>query len=283
VVDVHEPRVLLDGLGILESPRWYDGRLWFADWTAHHVVAVDLDGRAEVVLRDGPPHPFCFELLPDGRLLVVSSSAGALLRPEPGGALVRHVALPAGQWNDIVVDGRGHAYVDEVGFDLMSGAPAATGSVAVVTGDGRVRRVADDLGFPNGMAVTADGSTLLVAESYRSRLTAFSIAQDGSLSDRRVWAEVEGSAPDGICVDAEGCAWYGDVPNRRCVRVAEGGEVRDVVDLDRGCFACMLGGPDGSTLFMVAAEWRGPAQMFEGPPSGQVLTAPAPAPHAGRP
>ena len=116
---MHEPRVLLDGLGILESPRWYDGRLWFADWTAHHVVAVDLDGRAEVVLRDGPPHPFCFELLPDGRPLVVSSSAGALLRPEPGGALVRHVALPAGQWNDIVVDGRGHAYVDEVGFDLM--------------------------------------------------------------------------------------------------------------------------------------------------------------------
>jgi sugar lactone lactonase YvrE len=133
------------------------------------------------------------------------------------------------------------------------------------------------------MALTPGDSTLIVAESYARRLTAFDVAADGGLSNRRVWADLGDGVPDGICVDAEGAVWFADVPNKRCVRVREGGEVLQTVEVDRGCFACMLGGADGRTLFIVAAEWRGPENMFDGPPSGQLLTVEAPAPHAGRP
>jgi sugar lactone lactonase YvrE len=143
--------------------------------------------------------------------------------------------------------------------------------------------VADGIAFPNGMLVTPDNSTLIVAESYANRLTAFDIATDGSLSNRRLWADLEDGVPDGICLDAENAVWYGDVPNQRCVRVREGGEVLRAVELDRGCFACALGGADGRTLFMMATEWSGPANMFEGPRTGQVLTAEAPAARAGWP
>jgi sugar lactone lactonase YvrE len=155
--------------------------------------------------------------------------------------------------------------------------------VAVVTPDGAARRVAGDILFGNGMAVTADDSTLIVADSYARSLVAFDIAADGGLSNRRVWADLGDGVPDGICLDADGAVWYADVPNKRCVRVREGGEVLATADVDRGCFACMLGGADGRTLFILAAEWRGPEKMFDGPPSGQLLTVRAPAPHAGRP
>jgi sugar lactone lactonase YvrE len=143
--------------------------------------------------------------------------------------------------------------------------------------------VADGLAFPNGMVVTPDDSTLIVAESYAKRLTAFDIAADGSLSNRRVWADLQDGVPDGICLDAENAVWYGDVPNKHCVRVREGGEVLQTVGLDRGCFACALGGPDRRTLFLMATEWSGPANMFDGPRTGQVLTAEAPAAGAGWP
>jgi sugar lactone lactonase YvrE len=133
------------------------------------------------------------------------------------------------------------------------------------------------------MAVTPDGSTLIVADSYGRQLTRFDIADDGVLSARRVWADLGDGAPDGICIDAEGAVWYADVPNQRCVRVAEGGEVLETIEHDRGCFACMLGGPDGRTLFMMAQEWNGPEAMRGGPRTGQVLIAEAPAPHAGNP
>jgi sugar lactone lactonase YvrE len=152
-----------------------------------------------------------------------------------------------------------------------------------VTPDGDVREVADGVAFPNGMAVTPDNATLIVAESYAGRLTAFDIAADGSLSGRRAWAEIEGAAPDGICLDADGAAWYADVPNQRCVRVAEGGEVLETITLDNGCFACMLGGADGRTLFMLTADWRGATSMGGGGRTGQILTTPAPAPGAGWP
>ena len=146
------------------------------------------------------------------------------------------------------------------------------------------RTVAEDIHFGNGMAITADDSTLIVAESHAARLTAFSIGADGSLSNRRVWADLgEGAAPDGICLDGDGAVWYADVPNKHCVRVAEGGEVLDVVQADRGCFACMLGGANGSTLFIAAAEWAGGAGMASPEKTGQLLAAQAPAPHAGRP
>jgi sugar lactone lactonase YvrE len=277
-------RTLLTGVAFGESPRWHDGRLWFADWGTQELVAVDLDGDREVV-GHAPSSPFCIDWLPDGRLLVVSGEQGLLLRREPDGSLVTHADLTGlGEHplNDIVVDGRGNAFVGNIGFDFAGG-DFGPGFVAVVTPDGSARQVADGLAFPNGMAVTQGGSTLIVAESYGNRLSAFDIAADGGVSRRRVWAELGEGVPDGICLDAEGAVWYGDVPNKRCVRVAEGGEVLQTVELDRGCFACMLGGPDGRTLFMVAREWSGPEGMAGEERSGRVLIAPAPAARAGRP
>lgn len=278
-------RTLVDGIGVGESPRWQQGRLWFCDWSAHQVLAVDLDGKSEVV-APGPPHPFCIDFLPDGRLLAVSGQQGRLLRQEAGGDLVTHAdltAVPDAYWNDIVVDGRGNIYLNEVGFNLMTGAQPRPGSVALVTPDGTARRVGGGLSFPNGMAVTPDNATLIVAESYTHRLTAFGIGSDGSLANQRVWADLGTGTPDGICMDASGAVWYADVPGKCCARVREGGEVLQHVSLDRGCFACMLGGPTGSTLFMVAAEWRGVEEAFSGPPTGQVLTLETATPHAGWP
>jgi sugar lactone lactonase YvrE len=281
-----ELQTLRTGIVFGEQPRWHEGRLWFSDWGTQEVIAVDLDGNSEVIL-EGPSFPLCVDWLPDGRLLVVSARDGLLLRREPDGSLLTHAGLngvsqpPAG--NELVVDGRGNAYVNGGGFDLMAGEDFAPGIVALVTPDGSARQVADGIAFPNGMHVMPDDSTLIVAESYAKRLTAFEIAADGGLSNRRVWADLGDGVPDGICIDAEGAVWYGDVPNRRCVRVREGGEILQTVELDRGCFACALGGPDRSTLFMIATEWSGPENMFEGPRTGQVLTVEAPAPGAGWP
>ncbi|MET7966499.1 SMP-30/gluconolactonase/LRE family protein [Micromonospora sp. NPDC005305] len=180
----------------------------------------------------------------------------------------------------MVTDARGNAYVNTIGFDFPAG-DYRPGAVALVPPDGAARLVADDLAFPNGMVLTPDGGTLIVAESYAGRLTAYDVAADGSLGGRRFWAAVPDSAPDGICLDAAGAVWYGDVPNRCAVRVAEGGRVLDRVDLDRGCFACALGGPDGRTLHLVATQWS-PAALSGGPRTGQVRTLRAPAPAAAR-
>ncbi len=276
--------ILMSGLMFPESPRWHDGRLWLADWGAQELVAVDLEGRSEVIVNV-PSFPFSIDWLPDGRLLIVSASDRQLLRRERDGSLVTHAdltGLGAHPWNEIVVDGRGNAYINNIGFDFPDG-EFAPGIVALVTPDGSVRQVADGVGFPNGMVVTPDNATLIVAESYGSRLTAFDITPDGSLANRRVWADLDGGAPDGICLDAAGAIWYGDVPNRRCVRVREGGEVLQTIELDRGCFACMLGGEDGQTLFLIANEWSGPKGMADGGATGQVLATHAPAPGAGWP
>ncbi|MGH2967736.1 MAG: SMP-30/gluconolactonase/LRE family protein [Solirubrobacteraceae bacterium] len=277
-------RTLMTGLGLGESPRWHDDRLWFSNWGVQELVAVDLEGDSEVVVRM-PSFPFCIDWLPDGRLLIVSGREGLLLRREPDGSLVTHAdltGLSVHPWNEIVVDGRGYAYVNNTGFDFPGG-EFAPGIVVLVSPDGSLREVADGVAFPNGMAVTPDNSTLIVAESHGNRLTAFDIAADGSLSNRRVWADLDRGVPDGICLDAEGAAWYADVPNQRCVRVREGGEVLQTIDLDRGCFACTLGGADKRTLFMMAAEWRGPASMADAVRTGLVLTVQAPAPGAGWP
>jgi sugar lactone lactonase YvrE len=279
-----ELQTLMTGLSLGESPRWHDDRLWFSNWVAQELVAVDLEGGSEVIARM-PSFPFSIDWLPDGRLLIVSGREGLLLRMEPDGSLVTHAdltGLSRHPWNEIVVDGRGNAYINNTGFDFPGG-EFAPGILALVAPDGSVRQVADGVAFPNGMAVTPDNSTLIVAESYASRLTAFDIAADGSLSNARAWADLDGGVPDGICIDVEDAVWYGDVPNKRCVRVRAGGEVLQTIDLDRGCFACMLGGVDNRTLFMMAAEWGGPASMTDGAPTGQVLTAEAPAPGAGWP
>ena len=287
-------RTLVTGLGLLESPRWHGGRLYFSDWTAGEIRALDTEGRTEVVVRH-ESLPLCFDFTPDGVMLVVSSATRTLLRCD-GGTEPEHLAdlspLSTIVANDIVIDGRGNAFVNsndaEFGATAPEGGPA-TGRIALVTPGGEVRVVADDLDFPNGMAVTPDNATLVVAESYRHRLTAFPISADGSLGQRRVFADLGDGTPDGICLDAEGAAWYADVPNRRCVRVRDGGQVMEQVDLPRGGFACMLGGADGRTLFAVGATWPGAAAFgaAEGaePPQwhGTVWSTPAPAAAAGWP
>ena len=200
-----------------------------------------------VTLASSSFQPICMDWLPDGsRLLIVSSADGRLLCRQPDGSLTTYAELSQlsdKAWNEIVVDGRGNTYVN--------------GEVLVlVTPDGTVRHMATGFAFPNGMAVTPDNTTLLLAESHGKRLTSFDIASDGSLSHPRVWADLGDGVPDGICLDAEGAVWYADVPNKRCVRVREGGEVFRNDCVDRGCFACMLGGEDRKTLFLVTREWH---------------------------
>jgi len=281
-----ELRTLMSGLLFGEQPRWHEDRLWFSDWGTQEVIAVDLDGNSEVILR-GESFPLCVDWLPDGRLLVVSARDGLLLRREQDGSLVTHGDLKAASdppaVNELVVDARGNAYVNGGGFDLMAGEPFAPGVIALVAPDGSARQVADGLAFPNGMLVMPDGSTLIVAESYAKRLTAFEIDADGGLSNRRVWADLGEGVPDSLCADEENAVWYADVPNKRCMRVREGGEVLDTIELDRGCFACALGGTNGTTLFMLAQEWGGPENMLKEPRSGVLLTTEAPAPRAGWP
>lgn len=261
--------VFATGIQMGESPRWHEGRLWMCDWLAGEVLAFDAAGDREVVARvEGLP--FSIDWLPDGRL-VATTPRGVVAGPdlEPYGA--------TGQpFNEIVVDGAGRAWVDMPGS--MPWEEPRAGIVSVVLPDGSSRQVADDVWFPNGMAVL-DDQTLVLAESHADRLTAWTITDDGELVDRRVWADLgPGSAPDGICADAEGAIWYASVPGQRCTRVTEGGKVLDTVEADRGCFACMLGGEDGTTLYIVANNYTA-----EGASDGVVLTTPVATPRAGRP
>lgn len=277
-----EPTVLLDGLAYVESPRWHEGRLWFAHWGTGEIVAVDLDGHSEVTGHGPAGLGWSIDWLPDGRLLVTGKE---LLRRELDGSMVRHADLSGVAslgWNEIVVDGRGNIYLNSINFEFLAGAAPTAGIIALVTPDGSARQVARDLAFPNGMLITPDNSTLIISESFTGRLIAFDIEADGSLSNRRVWAE--GLGPDGICMDAEGAIWTGSGANA-LVRVREGGEVLQRIELDRSPFACMLGGPDRKTLFLLAAQWRGIEQVNEAVAArtGQVLISQAPVPGAGWP
>jgi sugar lactone lactonase YvrE len=285
-----ETRVLLDGLGMGESPRWHDGRLWFSNWGTDEIVALAQDGTTEVIGPGGGGAGWAVGWLPDGRMLVTGRE---LVRVEPDGSRVRHADLsqiaPYGV-GEITIDGRGNVYVNSINFDFADfneviGSGQAPGNIALVTPDGKAREVADGLAFPNGMVVTPDNSTLIVAESFARRLTAFDIGADGGLSNRRVWADVTG---DGMCLDADGAVWTSDVgPNDAgvCLRVREGGQVLDRIELDRPCYANMLGGDDGRTLFMVVAKWFGPDKMDDliAARTGKILTARVSAPHAGWP
>ena len=261
--------VFATGIRMGESPRWHDGRFWMCDWLAGEVLVFEADGSRRVVARvEGLP--FSIDWLPDGRLLITTVN-GVVTGPElaPYGA--------AGQpFNEIVVDAAGRAWVDMPG--APPGADPLPGIVAVVLPDGTSRQVADDVWFPNGMVIVGD-DTLVLAESHADRLTAWTITETGHLVDRRIWADLgPGAAPDGLCVDAEGAVWYASVPGQRCVRVAEGGAVLETVEVDRGCFACMLGGDDGRTLFIVANRWDA-----GGASEGIVYTRRVDVPHAGRP
>ena len=266
------PRLLLDGLGIPESPRWHDDKLWFCNWTTGDIVAIGADAAAEVMANVETTVPYSIDWLPDGTLLVVSGQEKRLLRRDIDGSLVAFADLSAfgPVFNEIVVDAFGNAFVNGA-------------NIVVVRSDGSCARVADGLRFGNGMAVTPDGRTLIVAESHGGCLTAFTIDDRGALSDRRLWADLDGDAPDGICIDAEGAVWYASVPGRQCVRVREDGTVLQRIQIDRGAFACILGGNDGKSLFITAAEWKGMDAIGDGSRSGQVLVAHVDVPHAGFP
>jgi sugar lactone lactonase YvrE len=273
-----EAHELAEGLGLPESTRWRDGRVWLCNWGTGEVLAVAMGGRREVIARLAPQTlPFSIDWLPDGRLLVIDGPRRLLLRQELDGVLATAADLThlgAQPFNELVVDAFGNAYVN-----------GGAGSVVLIRPDGSVREVADGLLWPNGMALIDGDRTLVVADSHARQLVAFQVLEDGALSNRRVWAELE-HAPDGICADAEGAIWVASVPGQCCMRVREGGEILKTVTVDRGCFACMLGGGDGRTLFIAAAEWRGMEElMTRGPGStGQLLAATGqPAPHAGRP
>jgi sugar lactone lactonase YvrE len=259
-------RTLLTGLAMVESARWHDGRLWFAHWGVGEVVAVDLDGNAEVMAPGPASMGWSIDWLPDGRL--VTTGASVTLR-EPGGpatTLRDHGA------NEVVVDPRGRVYVNGADFDFAGGAAPEPGWIDLVAPDGSSRRVAEDIQFPNGMIVTPDGGTLVVSESFAGRLSAFDIGEDGSLTGRRVWAD--GLGPDGISVDAEGAIWAQtadtfahsqrpDAPAGACVRVLDGGEITHRIDTELPCFSCVLGGTEGRHLFLLCNEFEGIDKLAE--------------------
>ena len=272
-----ETQLLAEGLGFPESTRWRDGKIWLCNWGAGEVLALGSDGAREVVARVAPRTlPFSIDWLPNGRLLVIDGPARQLMALEPGGELEPLAdlsGLSEAPFNEIVVSGSGNVYVN------------GGGAIVCVEPGGTFRAVAAGLQWPNGMALLERDRTLVVADSQLKQLIAFDVGGSGGLSGRRVWAELD-DAPDGICADSDGAVWVATVPGQRCLRVAEGGTVLDTVELDRGCFACMLGGEDGRTLFIAAAQWRGmEAAMTDGPgATGQLLAAHGmPAPHAGRP
>ena len=253
---------LLDGLVFPEGPRWRDGTLWFSDIWDDRVARVSPDGECSTVVRLEQPSGLGW--LPDGRLLIVAMGKRALMRLEPSGDLTVHADLtPFAEWpcNDMVVAGDGTAYVGHFGWDRQHGTTEPRpASVLRVQPDGTVDVAADDMWFPNGMAITADGSTLIVAESSASRVTAFDRRADGSLDNRRTFANFAGWGhepvrPDGICLDIDGAVWLPDPAGRRVLRVLDGGVVTDTTSVDgEAPLACTVGGTDGRTLFVTFAS-----------------------------
>ncbi|MDA1311035.1 MAG: SMP-30/gluconolactonase/LRE family protein [Proteobacteria bacterium] len=257
---MNELTPILDGLTFAEGPRWRDGRLWFSDFYAFEVIAVDLEGNRETIVTV-PEQPSGLGWTPDGKLLIVSMRDQKLMRLE-NDALVEHADLSghANYWcNDMVVDAQGGAYVGNFGFNRHAGEEPRATTLVRVSPDGTASVAADGLWFPNGTVITPDGKTLIVGETRAKRLTAFTVAADGSLSDRRVFAETDNMYPDGICLDAEGAVWVSDPQNKELVRFRDGGEVTDRISLgDRGAYACILGGEDRRTLFVCTNIGSGP-------------------------
>ena len=285
-----QPQVLATDLVIGESARWHDGRLWLSNWGAAELLTFDLEGRRELVTEVPTTIPFSIDWLPSGQLLITAGPEQRLLRQEPDGSLVDHADLTGlpGGLNEIVVDGRGTIYVNG-GADFYPDEGVAPGFIAAITPDGTVRQIADNIAFPNGMCVTEDNSTLIIAESFAAKLTAFDITENGGLDNRRTFAEV---LADGICMDADGAVWTPSWLDNEpcCIRVADGGEVLDRIPLDQSGFACALGGPDGRTIFMLTADWHMGEDFMDnlhrlttGPRTGHVLTTTVSVPSAGWP
>ncbi|MEU4673228.1 SMP-30/gluconolactonase/LRE family protein [Amycolatopsis sp. NPDC023774] len=294
-----ETTTILEGLSYLECPRWHENRIWFADFYTHRVCSAAEDGTDLRTEAEVPQQPSGLGWLPDGRLLVVSMRDRLLLRREPDGTLVPHADLSGqvkGHPNDMVVDARGRAFVGEFGFDLMGGAPLESASLLRADPDGTVTTVARDLWFPNGSVLTDDG-VLLVNETFGNRVTAFDVADDGSLSNRRIWAQF-GDVPtgedlpaaiaqvvvgaDGCCLDAEGALWIADAVGARVIRVREGGEITGEIPTGTGVFACMLGGADGRTLYLCTAP-DFDENARKNAREGRLATVRVDVPHAGLP
>jgi len=247
--------LIVDGIDFGEGPRWHLGRLWFSDFYQGTISSVGHDRSRRIEVRwDGQPSGLGW--LPDGRLLFVSMLDQRVMRVEPDGSIVEHadlVGIATAPCNDMVVGRLGNAYVGNFGFDFPGGGRFSTATLAIVWADGTVTAAADDLAFPNGSVITEDGSTLIVGETMGGRYTAFTITPDRGLTDRRTWAEVPGMAPDGCTIDVEGAIWFSDALGHQVVRVREGGEITDRVETPDNTYACMLGGPDGDTLFALTA------------------------------
>ena len=250
-----EFKVLLDGLMFTEGPRWHDGKLFFSDMHAHKVLSVDLEGKAQTIV-EVPTWPSGLGWLPDGRMLIVSMTDRKVLRLDPDG-LKTHAdlgALASFYCNDMVVDGKGRAYVGNFGYDLLSGAPQKPAELILVNPDGSARVAADGFDFPNGTVISPDGKTLVVGESMGHRLTAFDIQSDGSLTNRRLFADLGEGVPDGIALDAEGAIWVASPMSKELLRVRDGGAVAERIAFDTMPIACALGGPERRTLFMLTSD-----------------------------
>ncbi len=274
--------VFVDGIDFGEGPRWHDGRLWFSDFYQHTVSSVGADGvrRVELEIDDFPSG---LGWLPDGRLLVVAMESRRVLRVEPDGTVATHADLSGvatGRGNDMVVAADGTAYVGNFGFEL--GTPMRPAALARVQPTGAVDVAAEGLEFPNGTVITPDGTTLIVGETFGKRATAFTIAADGSLHDRRLWADLGDVLPDGCTLDAEGAIWFADAGGTAVVRVREGGEITDRVEVGQHPFACALGGDDGRTLHVVAADSSRDEEVV-GAATGTIRTLRVDVPHAGLP
>ena len=284
---------LCDGLHFAEGPRWHDGKLWFSDFYDHAVRTVDITGKVATMLEiDGQPSGLGW--MPDGNLLVVSMLDRQLLRLDDD-ELVVHADLSSiaeFHCNDMVVDSLGRAYVGNFGFDLDAASQSGDfvgalkayqgATLARVDPDGSTHVAARALRFPNGTVITPDGRTLIIAESLGERLTAFDVDRDGSLLNQRVWASLPGASPDGICLDAQGAVWVADARSPRCIRVAEGGEILEEVATSQNAYACMLGGDDGRTLFMLTADNSSPG-VAGASRTGCILTTRVAVGHAGLP
>jgi len=286
-------KTLCEGLYFGEGPRWREGRLWFSDFYAKTVKSVSLDSdlRLEFEIDDQPSG---LGWMPDGSMLIVAMTGRRVLRRSPSGEISVHADLggvATFHCNDMVVDAKGRAYVGNFGFDLHGAfvargrasvlADHPTAKLALISPDGAVAVAADDMHFPNGTVITPDGKTLIIGETLGGRLTAFDVGLDGSLSNRRVWASTAPRAADGIALDSSGAIWVANPRAPECFRIAEGGEVLNVVTTSQVCYACMLGGADGKTLFMMTAP-----NLFVDPaaaPKGRIEIATVDVAHAGWP
>ena len=276
-------KVILDGLLFPEGPRWHDSKLWFSDMQGLHVMTLEATGKVEQIIEvKGSPSGLGW--LPDGRLQVVSMLDRRLLRLDPEGLVevadLRHLA--SFHCNDMVVDKQGRAYIGNFGFDFAANAPVEPAEIVLVTPDGNARVVAEDVLFPNGTVITPDGQMLIVAETFGNCLTAFDIEQDGSLTNRRIWAKLEGMFPDGICLDAEGAIWVAAPHPGEVMRVLKGGDITHRVNVSTRPYACMLGGDDRCTLFVCTAGSAIPEEV-SAMPGGKIETVKVEVPGAGLP